>query len=72
MNVAKKTQLGKTKKNKRNIRAEPVSELYNRLHEIQTSTSSQFMTPGKKPLLFHVVTSNTQLPLFLVLNQIRI
>ena len=73
MNVNKKTQIGKTKKKKkkRNIPAEPVSELSDSLHEIQTS-SSQFVTPGKKPILFHVRTSTAQLSLFQLLNQIRI
>ena len=36
MNVDKKTQIGETKKNKRNIPLEPVSELRDSLHEIQT------------------------------------
>ena len=56
MNVDKKTQIGKTKKNKRTIPSEPVSELSNSLHEIQTS-SSQFVTPGKKQILLYVITS---------------
>ena len=47
MNVDKKTQIGKTKKNKRTIPLEPVSELSDSLHEIQIS-SQQFVTPGKK------------------------
>ena len=46
MNVDKKTQIGETKKNKRTIPSEPVSELSDSLHEIQTS-SSEFVTPGK-------------------------
>ena len=47
MNVDKKTQIGETKKNKWTIPSEPVSELSDSLHEIQTS-SSEFVTPGKK------------------------
>ena len=47
MNVDKKTQIGETKKNKRTIPLEPVSELRDSLHEIQTS-SSEFVTPCKK------------------------
>ena len=63
MSVDKKTQIDKTKKNKRTISAEPDSELSDSLHEIQTSTSqfvistSQFVIPGKKSVLFYVVTS---------------
>ena len=56
MSVDKKTQIDKTKKNKRTISAEPDSELSDSLHEIQTSTS-QFVIPGKKSVLFYVVTS---------------
>ena len=56
MSVDKKTQIDKTKKNKRTISAEPDSELSDSLHEIQTSTS-QFAIPGKKSVLFYVVTS---------------
>ena len=56
MNIEKKTQIGKTKKNKWTIPAEPVSELSDSLHEMQTS-SSQTVTPGKKPTLFYVITS---------------
>ena len=47
MNVDKKTQIGKTKKNKRTIPLEPVSELSDSLHEIQIS-SQQLVAPGKK------------------------
>ena len=65
MNVRKKRQIGKTKKTKRTILAEPVSELNDSLHEIQT-WGSQFVAPGKKSIPFHVITSTTQL------NQIRI
>ena len=60
MNVDKKTQIGKTKKNKRTIPLEPVSELSDSLHEIQT-LSSQFVTQGKKPILLDVITSTTHL-----------
>ena len=56
MNVDKKTQIGETKKNKWTIPSEPVSELSDSLHEIQTS-SSEFVTPGKKEILFYVITS---------------
>ena len=56
MNVDKKTQITKSKKNKRTIPAEPDSELSDNLHETQTS-SSQFVTPGKKPILLYVITS---------------
>ena len=37
MNVDKKTQIAKSKKNKRTIPAEPDSKLSDSLHEIQTS-----------------------------------
>ena len=60
MNVDQKTQISKIKKNKRTISAEPVSELSDSLHEIQT-LSSQFMTQGKKPILLDVITSTTHL-----------
>ena len=36
MNADKKTDIGKIKKNKPTISAEPVSELIHSLHEIQT------------------------------------
>ena len=71
MNVDKNTQICKSKKHKRTIPAEPASELSDSLHEMQAS-SSQFVTPGKKPIVFHVITSTAQLTLFLLLNQIRI
>ena len=61
MNVDKKTKIGKTKKNKRTIPTEPVSAVSHSLHEIQTS-SSQFVTPGKKQILFYVITSTPHLP----------
>ena len=60
MNVDKKTKISKTKIKKRTILAEPVIDLKGNLHEIQTS-SSQFLTPGKKPILFYVITSTTHL-----------
>ena len=60
MNVDKKTQITKTKKSKRTISAEPVSELSDSLHEMQT-LSSQFVTQGKKPILLDVITSTTHL-----------
>ena len=60
MNVDQKTQISKIKKNKRTISAEPVSELSDSLHEIQT-LSSQFVTQGKKPILLDVITSTTHL-----------
>ena len=60
MNVDQKTQISKIKKNKRTISAEPVSELSDSLHEIQT-LSSQFVKQGKKPILLDVITSTTHL-----------
>ena len=60
MNVDQKPQISKIKKNKRTISAEPVSELSDSLHEIQT-LSSQFVTQGKKPILLDVITSTTHL-----------
>ena len=60
MNVDQKTQISKIKKNKRTISAEPVSELSDSLHEIQT-LSSQFVAQGKKPILLDVITSTTHL-----------
>ena len=55
MSVDKKIQIDKTKKNKRTISAETDSELSDSLNEIQIS-SSQFVIPGKKPILFYVIT----------------
>ena len=60
MNVDQKTQISKIKKNKRTASAEPVSELSDSLHEIQT-LSSQFVTQSKKPILLDVITSTTHL-----------
>ena len=60
MNVDKKTQITKTKKSKRTISAEPVSELSDSLHEMQT-LPSQFVTQGKEPILLDVITSTTHL-----------
>ena len=60
MNVDKKTQISKTKRNKRTISAELVIDLSDNLREIQTS-SSQFLTPGNKPILFYVITSTAHL-----------
>ena len=60
MNVDQKTQISKIKKNKRTISAEPVSELSDSLHEIQT-LSSQFVTQCKKPILLDVITSTSHL-----------
>lgn len=56
MNGDKKPKIRKTKIKKRTISAEPVIDLSDNLHEIQTS-SSQFLTPGKKTILFYVITS---------------
>ena len=53
MNVDKKTQIGKTKKNKRTLPSEPVSELSD---EMQIS-SPQFVTTGKKQIIFYVINS---------------
>ena len=60
MNGDKKPKIRKTKIKKRTISAEPVIDLSDNLHEIQTS-SSQFLTPGKKTILFYVITSTTHL-----------
>ena len=58
MNVDKKTKISKTMIRKRTISAEPVIDVSENLHEIQTSPS-QFLTPGRKTILFYVVTSTT-------------
>ena len=60
MNVDKKTKISKSKIKKRTISAEPVIDPSDNFHEIQTS-SSQFLTPGKEPILFYVITSTTHL-----------
>ena len=63
MNLDQKTQIGKAKKNKRAISSEPVSKLSDSLYARRTS-SSQLMTPGKKPILLHFITSTAQLKNF--------
>ena len=60
MNVDNKTKISKTKIKKRTISAEPVIDLGDNLHEMQTS-SSQFLALGKKTILFYVITSTTHL-----------
>ena len=58
MNVDKKTQIGETKKNKRNIPLEPVSELRDSLHEIQTYLQNLWRHVRNK--FYFVITSTAE------------